>query len=124
MLSDTFSDVDNSSDVADAIAWQERIDTWPQIRAYKERSYELCGDGRPRLDVGAGPGTDAVALRAIACDPSLAMCRTTAARAVPAVRGDIHALPFRDAIFGAVRADRVLQHVADPAAAVREMARV
>jgi SAM-dependent methyltransferase len=123
-VSDTFSDVDKSAHVLEAIAWQERIDAWPQIRAYKERSYELCGDAGPRLDVGAGPGTDAVALGAIACDPSLAMARTAAARAVPVVRADIHALPFRDAAFGAVRADRVLQHVADPAVAVREMARV
>ena len=57
-MSDTFSDVDRSNDPTGAVAWQERIDEWPAIRSYKERSYELCGDARPRLDVGAGPGTD------------------------------------------------------------------
>jgi SAM-dependent methyltransferase len=123
-LSDTFSNVDASPHVAEAIAWQERIDAWPQIRAYKARSYEWCGTMQPRLDVGAGPGTDAVALGARATDLSLAMCRTAAARGVAVCRADAHALPFADACFGAVRADRVLQHVADPERAIAEMVRV
>ena len=123
-MSETFSNVDASSDAAGAIAWQERIDAWPQIRAYKQRSYEWCGEQEPRLDVGAGPGTDAVALGAFATDLSLAMCGAAAARGIAVCRADAQALPFADASFGAVRADRVLQHVSDPERALAEMVRV
>ncbi len=94
------------------------------MRAYKRRSFELCGDAGPRLDVGAGPGIDAAALGAFACDPSIVMCRAAATRAVRVVQADAHALPFADATFGAVRTDRVLQHVAAPVRAVAEMIRV
>jgi ubiquinone/menaquinone biosynthesis C-methylase UbiE len=123
-LSDTYSDVDRSPDAHRSVAWQDRVDAWPQIRAYKERSYELCGDAVPRLDVGAGPGTDAAALAAFACDPSIVMCETASSRGVPVVRADAHALPFADGTFGAVRTDRVIQHVADPVRAVAEMTRI
>lgn len=49
---------------------------------------------------------------------------TAAAAQGAAVRGDAHALPFRDGAFGGARADRVLQHMADPPRALAEMARV
>ena len=123
-MSDTFSDVDRSPHVALALEWQDRIDQWPQIRAYKARSYERCGSQLPRLDVGAGTGSDARALDAIACDASIAMCTAAAERGSRTVRGDVQALPFPDAHFGAVRADRVLQHVADPERALSELIRV
>jgi SAM-dependent methyltransferase len=124
-LSDTYSNVDAKVGFANhVVAWQERVDGWPQVRAYKQRSYELFGDRRPGLDVGAGPGGDAHALGAIACDPSIVMCHAMVERRVPVVRADAHALPFADATFGAVRADRVLQHVADPTLAIAEMIRV
>ena len=38
--------------------------------------------------------------------------------------GDVHALPFGDGEFDVVHAHQVLQHVADPVTALREMARV
>ena len=38
--------------------------------------------------------------------------------------GDAHALPFDDAGFDRARADRVLQHLADPARALAELRRV
>ncbi len=88
-MSDTYSDVDARTGFGDdVVAWQERVDGWPQVRAYKRRSYELCGDAGARLDVGAGPGTDAAVLGAVACDPSMAMCRAAIARDVPVVRAD------------------------------------
>src|SRR5262245_37532107 len=123
-LSDTFSDVDRSRDVDGAIAWQERINEWPQTRAYKARSYELCGDDAPMLEVGAGSGVDAAVLGSFACDRSHAMTRAARARGVVACGADAHALPFADNTFAAVRADRVIQHVAAPAGAIAEMLRV
>jgi SAM-dependent methyltransferase len=123
-LSDTFSDVDRSRDIAGAIAWQERINEWPQTRAYKARSYELCGAAIPMLEVGAGSGVDAAVLGSFGCDRSLAMCRAARERGVSACGADAAALPFADNTFAAVRADRVIQHVADPVAAIGEMLRV
>ena len=123
-MSDTFSDVDRSLDIAGAIGWQERINEWPQTRAYKARSYELCGTDTPKLEVGAGSGVDAAVLGSFACDRSHAMTRAARARGVAACGADAHALPFADNTFAAVRADRVIQHVADPLRAVAEMLRV
>ena len=40
------------------------------------------------------------------------------------VVGDAHALPFADGEFDAVRTERTLQHIEDPAGALAEMARV
>jgi len=88
------------------------------------------------LDVGCGPGTITADLAervgtvtAVETAPEA----LTAARAVAAGRGltnvafaveDVHALGFPDGTFDVVHAHQVLQHVADPVAALREMARV
>ncbi|WP_127841900.1 methyltransferase domain-containing protein [Actinomyces wuliandei] len=47
-----------------------------------------------------------------------------AAPAVELVAGDVASLPFEDGSFDVVHAHQVLQHVSDPVAALREMARV
>ena len=61
-MSQTYSDVDGSADPVEAAAWQERMASWPAIRAYKERTYELiAGSGRV-IDIGCGPGVDVVVL--------------------------------------------------------------
>lgn len=88
------------------------------------------------LDVGAGPGT-------ITADLAAEVAQVTAteigeeqldlARATIAERGltnvelsvqDVHALTFPDGAFDVVHAHQVLQHVADPVRALREMGRV
>ncbi|MFC1419889.1 methyltransferase domain-containing protein [Streptacidiphilus cavernicola] len=94
--------------------------------------------GLDLLDVGCGPGT-------ITADLALAVApgRVTAidssaevlAQAEQAVTGagvsgavfevaDVHALPYPDDSFDVVHAHQVLQHVADPVQALREMRRV
>ncbi|GAA0401603.1 hypothetical protein Acor_38300 [Acrocarpospora corrugata] len=92
--------------------------------------------GLSLLDVGCGPGT-------ITVDLATRVGRVTAteigedeldlARAEAAARGqdnidfavaDVHALDFPDASFDVVHAHQVLQHVADPVQALREMRRV
>jgi ubiquinone/menaquinone biosynthesis C-methylase UbiE len=94
--------------------------------------------GQDLLDVGCGPGTITIDLaRRVApglvigidaVESPLAAARRDAAEAgvdgVTFEVGDAYALRFDDARFGVVHAHQVLQHVADPVAALREMARV
>lgn len=90
------------------------------------------------LDVGSGPGTITVDLakrvapgRVTAIETSEATAALTSAEAdhrnctnVDVVVGDVHALQFAADSFDVVHAHQVLQHVADPVAALREMIRV
>ena len=89
------------------------------------------------LDVGCGPGTITVDLaarvapgRVVGLDVSpapLDEARALAAQAQVAVEfavGDVYRLEAADASFDVVHAHQVLQHLTDPVAALREMARV
>lgn len=82
--------------------------------------------GRRALDVGAGTGAVSRAVaarggRAVAVDAARAM---VAAGPRPGVVADALGLPFDAARFDAAIAGFCLNHVASPAAALREMARV
>jgi ubiquinone/menaquinone biosynthesis C-methylase UbiE len=93
--------------------------------------------GLDLLDVGCGPGTITVDLAArvgpgrvlgidVSADP-LAEAREAAARAGVEASfevGDVYALAAADDSFDVVHAHQVLQHLTDPVAALREMARV
>jgi SAM-dependent methyltransferase len=101
------------------------------------RRLELRGGDRA-LDVGCGAGDmvlDLMAIvapgvRGVGIDVSDTMIEVATQRAaertIPAefIVGDAHALDFPDGTFQGVTCTRVLQHVEDPSAAVREMARV
>lgn len=90
------------------------------------------------LDVGCGPGTITVDLArrvdpgpVIGVDRSadvVAEARAAAEQAgvanVEVAVGDVYALDFEPASFDVVHAHQVLQHLSDPVAALREMARV
>jgi ubiquinone/menaquinone biosynthesis C-methylase UbiE len=94
--------------------------------------------GMAVLDVGCGPGTITADLAARVAPGKVTAVEVTAealglARAEAASRhqsniefavGDVHALDFPDDTFDVVHAHQVLQHVADPVAALREMRRV
>ncbi|GAA4208720.1 methyltransferase domain-containing protein [Actinocatenispora rupis] len=92
--------------------------------------------GQSLLDVGCGPGTItadlATRVRAVTAvetsEDALAPARQEiAARGVDNVSfavGDVHALDVPDGAFDVVHAHQVLQHVADPVRALREMRRV
>lgn len=93
--------------------------------------------GMRLLDVGAGPGTitadlaERVAPARVTAleqtEEALGLSRTEfAGRGLQAefVVGDVCALDLPDDSFDVVHAHQVLQHVADPVAALREMARV
>lgn len=75
-MSQTYSAVDDSCDPNPAADWQEQMGQWPGVRVYKEHTYRLLDGLEPVLDLGCGPGLDALALgadSAIGVDPS-AMC--------------------------------------------------
>lgn len=93
--------------------------------------------GHRVLDVGCGPATDLPALAAavgeqgevIGVDRDPAMVATARERcaALPNTRvleGDAERLPLESARLDRARVDRVLMHVADPAAALAELRRV
>lgn len=126
-MSQTYADVDASTDPAAAIAWQERIGRWPVVQAYKSRTYDVLTEADRIVDVGCGTGVDVIALgpqRCIGVESSAAMTEVAAGRGADVCRADAHALPFADGAFTGARADRVLQHLADPVQALSEMARV
>ncbi|MGU3423666.1 class I SAM-dependent methyltransferase [Microbacterium paraoxydans] len=88
------------------------------------------------LDVGAGPGSITVDFAGVVAhvtateidDAALSLSRDlAAARGVTNIAfsvEDVHALSFADDSFDVVHAHQVLQHVADPVQALREMRRV
>src|SRR4051812_37849146 len=115
------------------------------LRAYRRRSAEnsagyllrVLRPGLDLLDVGCGPGSITVDLAArvapgrvlgvdVASTP-LEQARELAARAGVQAEfrvGDVYALEADDGSFDVVHAHQVLQHLTDPVAALREMARV
>jgi ubiquinone/menaquinone biosynthesis C-methylase UbiE len=94
--------------------------------------------GMSLLDVGCGPGTITVDLAArvapgrviaveltdAALDLARAEARTRNQSNIEFVTSDVHALDFPDDTFDVVHAHQVLQHVADPVQALRELRRV
>jgi len=92
--------------------------------------------GETAVDVGSGTGEDVVAFaervrpdgRAVGVEPSPGLrdeaLRRAAGAPVEYVDGRAEGLPFDDESVDVLRCERVLQHVDNPAAAVREMARV
>ena len=138
-LAGEFQRVDAASDFAVFSNCLTLIDSLPFFAECKRESYDLLGatPGSRILEVGCGLGDDAVSLArlvapggsVVAIDGSQAMIAAARERHGDVVGlsfdvADAAQLPFDDASFDACRVDRVLQHIADPASAVREMVRV
>lgn len=114
----------------------------PFLRNVAARSLELLHlrTGARALDVGCGAGALLTALaelvgpngRVVGLDYAQPLLTTARERVdaagigerVELVTGDAHHLPFVDASFDAVHVERVLMHLDDPGAAIREMRRV
>ena len=135
-----FSHVDDADPAAlggylDAVGSEDAVARW------KTLSFDLveAGPGAVIVDVGCGPGDDVRALalrtapggRAIGVDMSESMIaearrRSAAGSAAPVefLVADATGIPLEDGLADGCRCERLLQHVEDPAAVVREMARL
>ena len=110
------------------------------LQSYKDRSIGLLNlaPGHSAIEIGCGLGRECEAMarivgpggRVVGIDASQALLDQAAARtaslglSLEFRRGDAHRLPFADNSFDAARGERVFEHLADPAGAVRELARV
>jgi demethylmenaquinone methyltransferase/2-methoxy-6-polyprenyl-1,4-benzoquinol methylase len=105
--------------------------TGGQDRRWRARTREALElrPGERVLDLAAGTAVSTVELGrsgawCVAADFSLGMLRAGAHRKVPKVAADALHLPFRDGVFDAVTISFGLRNVADPDAALAELARV
>jgi SAM-dependent methyltransferase len=125
-----FSDVDASPSVDRLAAYLERTDhSMSALKAYLAAAFARDVPGGLILDIGCGLGRDLArleshGLRAIGIDLSAAMLARVAGGAAPLAQADAARLPFRTASVDGIRIERTLQHVADPAAVLDELARV
>lgn len=134
-----FDDVDASSDPTRLGAYLDALAQAGPVAASKRRRDRLLAfRGARVLDVGCGTGADARAMgrlvgprgRAVGADTSETLLAQARARVEPGdgpvtfVRADAAHLPFGGGSWDGVRAERTLQHVADPRAVVGELARV
>jgi SAM-dependent methyltransferase len=124
-----FNRVDAAGRPVDWIECLDRLHLEPFYRAYKARVRALLGARREGLylEVGAGAGTDALAIgaRVVAVDRAWTMCREARARGVPlSVRADAEALPLPSDLVDGAWSDRTFQHLAHPERALDELVRV
>lgn len=128
-----FTSVDTQPRPAEWVRVLDRLSGEPFYAAYKERLRELlrAGPGGVFLEVGAGTGDAAAALRSgsgaevVAVDSSRTMIAQARGRGLPhAAVADGHRLPFAAGAFDGAWADRVLQHVAEPGLVLDELLRV
>jgi ubiquinone/menaquinone biosynthesis C-methylase UbiE len=85
-----------------------------------------CGTGVATAELAraVAPGGEAVGVDLSAGFLAVAERRVTGGLPLRFARGDVTDLPFEDEGFDAVRSERVLQHLSDPDAAIRELMRV
>jgi len=124
---------------AASIGYLDGVAATEPARAYKAGLLAALGllPGHRVLDVGCGPATDLPALAdavgtqgevvGVDRDPAMVAAARERCAGSPNIRvleGDAERLPLDPASVDRARADRVLMHVADPAAALAELHRV
>ena len=127
---------------ASTAAWLEEQAAHPLIQAVAERSFAFMAlePGDAVLDVGCGVGVLLPALaaavgpggRVVGLDHSVGLLRRAQRRIdeaglgseVRLAHGDALRLPFPDATFDVAHMERVLMHLDEPDAAIRELRRV
>lgn len=125
-----FSSVDSSPDPQRLISFLgESARGLAAMKHYAAATHATRDVGGPILDLGCGAGHDLELIEplgraAVGVDSSRVMLDTAADQVnSPLVQADAHRLPFEDGSFGAAWIERLLMHVEDPAAVVREVAR-
>jgi ubiquinone/menaquinone biosynthesis C-methylase UbiE len=137
---DAFRNVDSSADPQAFVRYLEAVSEHPLLRAKNRARADAAGlpAGSRVLDLGCGLGSDSLMLaervgpagQVTGLDRSEIMIGRARERAaernldVRFVVGDAAELPFEDAHFDAVWAERVLVHVADPARVFEQVRRV
>ncbi len=130
MTQSDWSAVDTATEPRRLLSGLDALRAEPFFEASKARIAALLADAPAThvLDVGCGTGEDATALggTAIGIENSQVMCAEARARHgdLALITADATALPIRDAAVDVVRADRVIQHLPDAPAALREWRRV
>lgn len=139
-IGSAFQDIDRTSDPSYWIAFLDALSDREEVRSGRRRALEAMDlqDGDAVLDVGCGAGDMLLELsiaagaggRSVGIDMSRAMA-TEARRRVREIGlraevslADAASLPFADASFNGCYIERVLCHVASPAAVIAELARV
>lgn len=133
-----FSDVDATGEAGGYAGYLDAVRDVGAVTEWKERSFALLEPrpGAVLLDVGCGTGDDVRALaarvapggRVIGIDVSAAMIDEARRRGAPGAGdfrvGDATRLDLPDDAADGARAERTLQHLDSPEAAVTEMVRV
>jgi ubiquinone/menaquinone biosynthesis C-methylase UbiE len=135
-----FTDVDRTGNPDFFIRFLDRGNSLPDIMRSKPLILEglRLREGQRVLDIGCGTGADVLEIArrvgrsgsVVGVDISDAMIEEARRRADPLnlpialEAGDAQALRFEDRSFDACRAERILMHVPDAEAALREMVRV
>jgi ubiquinone/menaquinone biosynthesis C-methylase UbiE len=125
-----FSAVDDAAEPGRLIQFlEESAVGLAAMKYYMAAAHAIRQPSAPVLDVGCGAGhdlslLDALGIRAVGIDASSVMVDEARRRiSVPLARADASNLPFSDASFAGARIERVLMHVADPAAVLCEVVR-
>ncbi|MEU8617309.1 methyltransferase domain-containing protein [Streptomyces sp. NPDC048623] len=130
-----FSDVDRSGRALELVDYLDHAHRGLHAPKILMRAGLDLAQGSHVLDLGCGTGHELIELEragwhAYGIDSSAAMLDHCRARlksdGLPArlTLGDAHRLPFPDRTFDGCRIERVLQHLADPATALKEVRRV
>jgi 2-polyprenyl-3-methyl-5-hydroxy-6-metoxy-1,4-benzoquinol methylase len=134
----SFTALDRVGDVAAYVRALEAFDEIPQLQELKRIARDMIRPGSSLLDVGCGFGLETVRLarivgqagRVAGIDKSadfIAVAKQRAAAASLSIEyraGEAQALPYADASFDIVRAERLLIYLKDWQKAVIEMKRV
>jgi ubiquinone/menaquinone biosynthesis C-methylase UbiE len=133
-----FAHIDDESDPSVMLEFLDQYADLAPAREQKRQATDALElqPGERVLDVGCGTGVDLAAMtqrvapggEVVGIDSSAFAVERAEARlegiSASAIVADAHALPFRDDTFDACRADRTLQHLAQPDVALAEIARV
>lgn len=135
-----FSAIDAAPDPSSLVRYLDAMSAAGDLQQLKQQTYALLDlqPGRRVLDVGCGTGEDVRAMarivgpagHVVGLDSSATIVEVAAARSasddLPCEFrvGQAEQLELDDGSFDACRAERVLQHVANPGRAIAEMMRV